>query len=79
MLFSLQYLMFCSKCNWFNTHFPKRNSGTLDSNAAANTAATTTTKAIIANPETLKIAEGLIQILQDYVKLKRQEMAAVKF
>ncbi len=47
---------------------PKRNSGTLDVAA--------TTAAIIVKPESLAFAETLSQILQDYVRLKRQEMGA---
>ena len=48
---------------------PKRNngSGTLDAAAA------TTTKAIIARPESLGFAETLIEILQDYLRLKLNE------
>jgi hypothetical protein len=51
---------------------PKRaNGSTLDS---TNTAVTTTA-AIIAKPEMLWFAETLSQILQDYVRLKKQELA----
>jgi hypothetical protein len=47
---------------------PNRNGGTLD--AAA------TTTAIIVKPESLQFAETQSQILQDYVRLKRQEIGA---
>ncbi len=53
---------------------PKRNnssSGTLDNNA-------TTTKAIIAKPQALETAEALIEILEDYVRLKRAELETAK-
>jgi hypothetical protein len=55
---------------------PKRNSssgGTLDSTA---TTATNTTAAIIVKPELLKTAEGFVLLLQDYIRLKNQEIAA---
>jgi hypothetical protein len=53
---------------------PKRNNGsagTLDN--TSTTATATTTTAIIVKPELLKTAETLIQILQDYVRLKLNE------
>jgi hypothetical protein len=55
---------------------PKRNGGTLD--AAAPTA-TATTAAIIVKPESLQLefAETLSQILQEYVRLKKQELGVV--
>jgi hypothetical protein len=47
---------------------PKKNvGGTLDN---------TMTAAIIVKPELLKTAHGLIELLQDYVRLKRQDAAA---
>jgi hypothetical protein len=55
---------------------PKRNGngssgGTLD-------VAPATTAAIIVKPESLQFAETLSQILQDYVRLKKQELATAK-
>lgn len=54
---------------------PKRNNGSaLDSTSTA--VATTTTAAIITKPESLQFAETLSQILQDYIRPKKQEIAA---
>ncbi len=50
---------------------PKRSTsgGTLDSHAAVDT------KAIIVKPELLETAQGLFEVLQDYIRLKRHELA----
>jgi hypothetical protein len=55
---------------------PKRNTGNggaLDTAATTSNNATTTTPAIVASPELLKTAEELYLVLQDYLRLKRQE------
>jgi hypothetical protein len=48
---------------------PRRHNGSTADNPAA-----TTTKAIIVKPQALETAEVLIEILEDYVRLKRSEL-----